>query len=86
MSEFWTMKQIGAVFGVSSHVVGRKLKELGCRTSEGKPSAEAFNKKLVQQKFTDDLADYLWAWDRDRTIRLLEGAGMERKTVTVHHL
>lgn len=79
MSEYWTMKQIGEVFGVSSHVVGRKLKALGYRTLDGKPSAAAFGASLVQQKFTDDYANYLWAWDKDRTVRLLEEAGTERK-------
>jgi hypothetical protein len=78
MSEYWTMKQIGEVFGISSHVVGRKLKALGYRTPSGKPSSEAFGAGLVQQKFTDDYANYLWAWDKDRTVRLLEESGMKK--------
>lgn len=82
MSEYWTMKQIGEVFGVSSHVIGRKLKALGYRTLDGKPSAAAFGAGLVKQKFTDDYANYLWAWNRERTVRLLEAAGMEKKAAS----
>ena len=36
--EFQTMREIGRTFfGVSSHTVGRKLRELGLRTTDGKP-------------------------------------------------
>ena len=43
MDEYATMKDIGTVFGVSSHAVGRKLLELGYRTEKKKPSGKAFH-------------------------------------------
>lgn len=78
MDEYITMKEIGVIFGVSSHVVGRKLKELGYRTPDNRPSAAAFSANLVKQKFTDDLTNYLWAWHTARTVSILENDGLIR--------
>jgi len=78
MDEFTTMKEIGVIFGVSSHAIGRKLKELGLRTKDHRPSAAAFAAGLVQQKFTQDHANYLWAWRVPTTVALLEEAGLEK--------
>ncbi len=75
---YWTMKEIGAVFGVTSHKVGKKLKELGFRTPQGRPSQRAFNEGYVQQRWAWESEVYLWAWHRDKTTALLEQAGMER--------
>lgn len=79
MSDYWTMKEIGNLFGITSHAVGRALKQSGYRTFNGKPSAEAFGSGMVQQKWTDDYCNYLWAWNVQKTVPLLEQAGFERK-------
>lgn len=71
MAEFRLMKEIGADVGLSSHQVGRRLKELGLRTTDGKPSREAFNRCLVQQHWSRDGANYCWAWDAERVKALL---------------
>jgi len=81
MNEFETMKKIGQLYGVTSHAIGRKLKELGFRTAEGRPSSKAFDLGLVEQKWTQDHANYLWAWHTVKTTRLLEQAGMTRLVV-----
>lgn len=78
MNEYKTMKEIGALFGMSSHAVGKALKARGLRTTGGKPSAEAFQGGWVRQKFTFDGANYLWAWNAAKTISLLEQVGMTR--------
>lgn len=70
--EFLTMKEIGKAFGVSSHVVGRKLKELGLRTSGGKPSPAAFRGGYVDQHWSADRANYCWAWEKTKTLAVLE--------------
>lgn len=81
-NEFQTMRDLGrAFFGVSSHTVGRKLKELHLRTTEGKPSSEAFSRGLVLRKFTDDHQNYCWVWHAAKTVPLLERAGLTRKTL-----
>ena len=76
--EYWTMKEIGTLFGLSSHKIGNKLKDMGLRTREGKPSHRAFDEGLVQQRWDDDRPVYLWAWHRDKTAALLEANGFER--------
>jgi len=76
MDDYATMKEIGRLFGVSSHAVGRKLMELGYRTSTKKPSSAAFQAGMVQQKHTFDYTNYLWAWNVAKTVPLLEQAGL----------
>ncbi len=78
-SEFWTMKEIGKLYGTTSHQVGRKLKEIGLRTPEGKPSVRAFSLGLVDRRFNTDGPGYCWAWHHERTCALLEDAGFVRK-------
>lgn len=78
-NEYGTMREIGRLFGVTNHTVGRKLKAIGLRTPDGKPSHEAFARGLVEQKFTDDRRHYCWVWHTARTVPLLELAGLVRK-------
>jgi hypothetical protein len=70
-SDFWTMKEIGAVFNTTSHKVGKKLKELGLRTADGRPSRQAFEAGLCDQRWTSDRMNYCWAWHAEETVRLL---------------
>ncbi|MBY0522779.1 MAG: hypothetical protein K2R98_05255 [Gemmataceae bacterium] len=78
-NEFATMREIGRLFGVTNHTIGRKLKELGLRTPDGKPSSEAFSRGLVEQKWTDDHKHYCWVWHIAKTVPLLEKAGLVRQ-------
>jgi hypothetical protein len=52
------MRDIGKVFGTTSHVIGRRLKELGLRMEDGKPSPEAFQRELCRQRWTRDMEHY----------------------------
>jgi len=79
-NEVTTMREIGRLFGVTNHTIGRKLKELGFRTADGKPSSEAFNRGLVEQKWTDDHQHYCWVWHVNKTVPLLEQAGLVKKS------
>jgi hypothetical protein len=75
---YWTMKQIGTLFGTTSHQIGKKLKMVGLRTPDGKPSLEAFQSHLCEQLWDCDHVHYLWGWERDRTVAILEQSGLER--------
>ena len=79
MSEFATMKDIGAQFGLTSHQVGKLLKKQGLRTADGRPSPEAFQAELVSQKF-DEFGHYLWSWHVKTITSLLEQAGHAKKS------
>jgi hypothetical protein len=78
--EYVTMKEIGQIFGMTSHKVGSALKAMGLRNRDGKPSDRAHQEKLVRQKWTEDGANYLWAWHVDKTVAFLVEAGHETKT------
>lgn len=69
------MKEIGQAFGTTSHQVGKKLKELGLRTTDGKPSYEAFQAGLCDQRWTQDMMHYCWAWHGERIVKLLQENG-----------
>lgn len=72
-----TMKELGKLVGLSSHQIGRKLKELGLRTPEGRPSQLAFQEDWVAPRWAPDGAHYLWAWDREKTLSKLKSVGVE---------
>jgi hypothetical protein len=78
---FWTMKDIGRLVGLTSHQIGKVLKRLGLRTSEGRPTQMAYSNLLVAQKF-DGYGHYLWAWDRDEVLRLLAATGVKPQDAT----
>ena len=80
-SDYWTMKEIGRVFDTTSHKVGKKLKELGLRTEAGKPSRQAFKAGLCDQRWTQDMMKYCWAWKREEIVRLLQDAGFAQGEV-----
>ena len=81
MNEFATMKDIGAAFGMTSHKVGKLLKEHGLRTADGRPSPKSFDSGLVAQKF-DESGHYLWSWQVAAITSLLEQSGHTRKSCT----
>jgi hypothetical protein len=76
--DYWTMKEIGTLYGATSHQIGRTLKDLGLRTPEGKPAARAFNLGLVTKRHASEGPGYCWAWHQEPTCALLEEAGFER--------
>ncbi len=75
-NEFCTMKEIGQAFGVTSHAIGKRLKEIGLRTMDGKPSREAFDEGYCEPHWTHDGKHYCWAWDKSKTMALLEASGL----------
>jgi len=77
-TEYLSMKEIGALYGVSSHVIGRILKKYGLRTPEGRPSDGAFQDKFVTQRHSDDGTTYFYVWDIAKVTPILESAGLTR--------
>jgi len=75
--KYLNQTQLGKLFGVSSHVAGRWLVEIGLRTPEKKPSFRAFDEKFVEQA-DNGRGGYYWCWDREKTIAALEAAGHQR--------
>jgi hypothetical protein len=70
--DYQTMKELGATFGMTCHEVGKKLKELGLRTRDGRPTREAFKGGYCSQRWTQDGQHYCWAWHGEKTVKLLQ--------------
>ena len=74
---FCTMRSLGAEFGVSSHFIGRLLKEMGLRTPDGQPSYRAQDNGLVKLAVGPQPWIPLWLWHKELTTALLVDAGFE---------
>ena len=78
-TDYMSMKELGVLFGVTSHKIGRRLKELDLRNDKGRPTRKAFELGLMKQRYSQSRLDiYSWVWHQDKTVALLEQAGMER--------
>lgn len=76
--EYMTMKQLGELFGVTSHVIGKWLKELDLRhTKPGDPTTKAREMNLVQTRYGEG-GYFMNSWHTQRTVAVLEGAGHRR--------
>lgn len=75
--EFMTQTQLGEVFGVTSHQVGRWLTEIDLRYDSGrgmKPSSKAFDGGFVKH-VGNGPGRYIWVWHSERTVEALAQAG-----------
>jgi predicted RNA binding protein YcfA (HicA-like mRNA interferase family) len=79
-NEFVTMKDLGRLYGLTSHQIGKLLKKLGLRTEQGKPSHAAFKGGYCDQRWSPDNNHYTWAWHAKMTSKILELNGCVRQT------
>jgi hypothetical protein len=65
-----SMKELGRVLGLSSHVVGKSLKKIGLRDPEGKPTQIA---KVGGYVKTVQMIEgfYFDVWHEQKTLRVL---------------
>lgn len=75
--KFMTQTQIGELFGVSSHQIGKWLVEIGLRTVAKHPSSDAFDGGFITQAPSRN-DGYNWAWHSVKTVAALETAGHRR--------
>jgi hypothetical protein len=81
MNEYASLTELGTIFGVTRTFVGKRLKELGLRTPDGRPTARAFDEKFVSKRWVPDRPGiYLWTWHREQTTAVLEEAGLRKVT------
>jgi hypothetical protein len=70
-------RQIGEHFGVSSHVVGRWLKEVGLREPNGEPTPSAVEAGFAEPVDLGDGTHPFWVWQK-KTVDYLEQHGHPR--------
>ncbi len=75
--EFINMVDLGRLFGVSSHKVGKWLKELNLRDKYGTPTRQAYDQKLLSYDY-ERWGTYTTLWNAERTVSVLEEAGHTR--------
>lgn len=73
MNDFLSLTELGRIYGVSSHAVGKWLKGLGLRTESGQPTVQAFNEKYVAQRPSRQPGTYYHVWDAQKTTALFDG-------------
>jgi len=78
-----SQKQLGEIFGVSSHVVGRWLKEIGMRFSSGEPTPDAIAGGIAVQVDPGGDMRPFWAWSKEKIVVLLAAAGKARAGMEV---
>lgn len=67
---FMTMRKLGTLLRVSSHVIGRKLKELGLRDADGEPTQEARTGGFTTSVIVDGRF-VLNLWHQHKTLAVL---------------
>lgn len=76
-TNFINLTALGAIYGVNSHDVGRKLKALGLRTDDGRPSRRAIDDGFVQERILEYGGSH-WLWHEQKACEALDGAGNRR--------
>jgi hypothetical protein len=66
--------QLGELFGVTSHTVGKWLKNLGLRDEAGSPTKKAHDGRFCKQTIAGDKGS-LWVWESVNTVAALKDAG-----------
>lgn len=78
MNDYLSMKELGALYGVSSHVVGKVFKGANLRTQTGKPTQRAFQEGFVTPRWSMNGETYFYVWNKDKGMAVLDGAGLKR--------
>lgn len=69
-----SQRQIGRLFGESSHAVGRWLVEAGLRDQDGKPTGKAFDGGFCETAPSRN-EGYFWTWRPDKVVPVLQQRG-----------
>lgn len=65
-----TQRQLGELFGVTSHKIGQWLKDIGLRDEDGKPTEEAHDGLYCKQAPSGPTG-YHWVWSSKKTVAAL---------------
>ena len=82
MNEFLSQTELGELYGVSSHKIGKWLMACGLRTSEKKPSLKAFQEGFVERRASTQPGTYFWVWSAAKTTKVITEAGLGQPVIT----
>jgi hypothetical protein len=75
--EFLSQTELGKLYGVSSHMIGRWLTDAGLRGRNGKPCGEGWN--FVTTRTSTNVGTFFYVWNRTKTTALLAKRGHQVK-------
>jgi hypothetical protein len=77
--EYRNMRDIGKMYGKSSHQVGRELRDSGYRTPDGKPTKRALAEGMaILQRNPENPEWIACAWNVAKVTYLLEAYGWKK--------
>jgi hypothetical protein len=76
-STYISLTALGEIYGVNARDVGAWLKGLGLRQEDGRPTREAVEQGLVQERSLEYGGGF-WHWHRDNTCAILDGMCYKR--------
>ena len=74
---FITLTRLGQIYGVNGRDVGTWLKNLSLRQPDGRPTREAIQQGLVQERSLE-YGGCFWHWHKETTCAILDGMGYKR--------
>jgi hypothetical protein len=69
-----SQSQLGKLFGVSSHVIGKWLVDVGLRSVRKRPTWDAHQEGFCESAPSGQ-SGFHWIWNSERTVRRLVDAG-----------
>lgn len=72
-----SLTALGAIYGVNARDVGAWLKGLGLRYPDGRPTREAVEQGLVQERALE-YGGRFWHWHREKSLAILDGMCYKR--------
>jgi len=79
---YLSQTELGELYGVSSHVIGKWLRGLGMRTADGRPSGEAFSDGMVTKRPSRRPGTWFYVWHAEKTTALFDGMRYPRAEQT----
>lgn len=74
---FITLTRLGQIYGVGARDVGSWLKGLSLRHDDGRPTKEAIEQGLVQERSLE-YGGCFWHWHREKACAILDGMCYKR--------
>lgn len=71
--EYLSLKQLGTLFGRTSHEIGAILKELNLRQADGLPYEHVLSSGLAKR-----LSETWYSWHQTKVVQILEQNGFKR--------
>jgi hypothetical protein len=77
LETYITLTKLGQMYGVNARDVGGWLKSLSLRHDDGRPTRDAMQQGLVQERSLE-YGGCFWHWHKEMICEILDGMGYKR--------